>query len=121
MIDINLTLVIQALHFLLVWWALNKFLFPVLVQEAQIEIAHKICLETTLKEKKAVTASLSERLVAQWVMYKELFKKANPEPRESCFVPTHQTHKNPADRISDKELQDISNSTIQKIMTRIIP
>ena len=122
MIELNITLFFQILHFLITWWMLDTFLFPYLVKEADAENIHKKMLENGLIEQQILVKSLSEKIKLQWEQYQKLFRKHNPDicAYRSTYISHYPQQKNLTDTITQQELEVIAAQTADHITKQFL-
>jgi hypothetical protein len=79
MVDFNATLLLQAFHFLLVWWLLDRFLFRDVVRIIQKERAACSKVASAIDRNKAALAAEQRKQDLIWLQYRKKFGKYAPE------------------------------------------
>lgn len=78
MIDFNATLFLQAGHFFLVWFLLDRFLFRSVVGAIQAERTHAKNLKTALEKERVTLVQEKEQKDLEWALYRKQFEKKSP-------------------------------------------
>ena len=79
MIYLNVTFIVQIVHFLFAWWALTRFLFRPIVSAIQYEKVVQTRLENTVTTEQELLEKAEKEQQRQWVWYQKQFKKRIPQ------------------------------------------
>lgn len=78
MVELNVTCIIQGVHFLLVWWLLDRFFFPVVVKHIQKEEAILDAAKAFIVREQHKITQEQEKQKTEWDIYRKRFKKLAP-------------------------------------------
>jgi len=79
MVDFNATLLLQAFHFLVVWWLLDTFLFRQAVMIIQKERAARSKVSGAIDKNKAALIAEQRKQDLLWEQYRKKFGKYAPD------------------------------------------
>lgn len=86
--SINLTLLLQIIHFLIAYWILRRFLFAPIVQRLQQQDAERDTLRHRLTEHERNVIKAEEVKRAEWHDYQKTLQSSKPElASPGQFVP----------------------------------
>mgnify|MGYP001274688159 CR=1 FL=1 len=115
MIEVNITLVVQAVHFLIAWWALSKFLFRPLVGVVRQERALKKRLTTFLQREQHVLEEIKKEQEREWARYRCQFKKNVPLLPSHIALFDDSVKKRPAQEVSEQEEQQAIVAVAERV------
>lgn len=78
MVELNVTCIIQGIHFLLVWWLLDRFFFPLVVNHIQKKQAVVDAVKASIVREQHNIAQEQEKQKTEWNTYRKRFKKLAP-------------------------------------------
>lgn len=79
MVEVNFTLVVQACHFLVAWWVLDRFLFRPVVAVIERERAGVNRLEQTIEKGRKQLQDEKEHQKSLWEKSRKKFGKNAPD------------------------------------------
>ena len=119
MIELNVTVFIQAFHFIIAWWMLSRFFFTPLVAIVQKERAYKKKLEKIVNEEQASLASILKKQNSFWGNCKLKFSKIIPNitnERLSFTLTSKEKSKNILTASEEKKIvQDLSQFIVERV------
>ena len=119
MIDLNITIVVQAVHFLFAWWALSKFLFRPVVAAVQKEQAFQKRLHTVLKKEEQLLHDIKKEQEREWARYQRQFKKSVPALQSHLVVSGVALKRTPLAQISKQEEKKAISAVVELVVQRI--
>lgn len=78
MIDVNITIMVQTIHFFIAWWLLDRFFFRFVVDAIQKEENVTKKLNRSIKKKMVFLSEEEEREAQLLKGYRKKFKKGAP-------------------------------------------
>lgn len=119
MIDFNITVVAQAVHFLFAWWALSKFLFRPIVTAVQKEQALQKRLHTILKKEQQLLHDIKKEQEREWERYQRQFKKGVPGLQSHLVMSGIALKRSPLAKISKQEEKKAISAVVELVVQRI--
>lgn len=119
MIDFNLTVLAQAIHFLFAWWVLSKFLFRPVVAEVQKEQALQKRIQTILKKEEQLLQDIRQEQEREWDRYQRQFKKNVPALRSHLVMSGTSLKLKPLADISEQEEKKAISTVVDLVVQRI--
>ena len=90
MIELNATFFVQALHFLAVWWVVDRFFFQEVVAIIQQEQREIELFNQEIEKERELLAKEQDRRAALWIAYQQKFKSTVPRLSSSLIAPSAQ-------------------------------
>jgi hypothetical protein len=78
MVTLNATFIIQILHFLFVWWFLDKFVFKLFIRDIQTEQAKVSKLSGQVMHERSLVQEEYGRKAHQWEKFRKGFAQNIP-------------------------------------------
>lgn len=120
MIELNITLFVQMIHFLFIWWFLDTFLCRYLVQVVQQEQQEQDVLVEQVDAEKVKLEELQLDQAARWAQWCSRFRSSVPaldtQIKESEFL----VKKEPVQEPSKKDAQEAVATVAQRIVQKVL-
>ena len=119
MVDFNATLFIQTLHFLLVWWLLDTFLFRQAVRMIQKERAARSKVASAIDKNKEALAAEQRKQDLLWIQYRKKYGKYAPEVEMSPLLSFSSILCPVAMKLREKEKETLLHETKSFLRKRV--
>lgn len=114
---INCTLLIQALHFGVAWFLLQRFLWPYLLAAYDAQKNSLERLEYDVQKEQQKARLEQERLTAEWSRIAQTCKRtAYLELEEKPFVIKQAVVEQPSEQMIQQQAQEAANILVKKVL-----
>lgn len=120
MVDVNSTVFVQVINFLIAWWVLSKFLFKPVVEVILKERKEKQALQTGLAKQKKVLEGIQQQQKEEWKGYLARFKKHLPLLQDQVVVSAESICKKPIQDASGNNASVMINQATEYLVKRVI-
>jgi len=118
--DINITLLIQAFHFLIAYLLLRYFLFTPVWHAVTQEQGEQDILVHAIEDQKNKIALGESKKYARWLSYQSYFSRQTPDLEYVVFpIVQHALAELPIKQVSSQEKQAYKNELVQQLISRI--
>ena len=116
MIEINVTLIVQAVHFIIAWKFLSYFLFRPLVNVVLEEQSKKDELLLSVEEEQIQIKKLQKDRDRSWALYRKKFQRRVPVLIERSLAFEEIPEKKSLSTISEQEERKIIDQAVHYIV-----